>query len=95
MNNWASPRETKAHTTQSSCISGQPTSRVAPARSYEATQHKRGGLLKAATKKERKRQRNLDHTASNEADHAASTASAGKLRTASPTRPVHPYDVFQ
>ena len=41
MNNGASMRETKAHTIQSSCISGQPTTRVAPERPYEATQHKR------------------------------------------------------
>ena len=95
MNNWASPRETKAHTTQSSCTFGQPTSRVAPARSFEATQHNRGGFLKATTKNERKRQRRLDQATTHEADQTASTASAGKLRTASPTHPVYPHDVFQ
>ena len=88
-------RETKAHTTQSSCISGQPTSRVAPARSYEATQHNRGGFLKATAKNERKRQRRRYQATTHEADQTASTASAGKLPTASPTHPVYPYDVFQ
>ena len=39
--NRASMRETKAHTTQSLCTSGQPTSRVAPERHYEATQPNR------------------------------------------------------
>ena len=36
-----SMRETEAHTTQSLRTSGQPTSRVAPERPYEATQHER------------------------------------------------------
>ena len=39
--NWASPRVTRAHTTQSSCISGRPVSRVAAAQSSAATQHNR------------------------------------------------------
>ena len=43
MNNWASARETKARTTQSLCTFGQPTSREAPERYYEATQPNRGG----------------------------------------------------
>ena len=36
-------RETKAHTTQSLCTCGQPTSRAAPEWHYEATQPNRGG----------------------------------------------------
>ena len=52
-------------------------------------------LLKATTKKELKRQRRLDQATTHEADQTASTASAGKLRTASPTHPVYPCDVFQ
>ena len=52
-------------------------------------------LLKATTKNERKRQRRRDQATLHEADQTASTASAGKLRTASPTRPVSPYDIFQ
>ena len=52
-------------------------------------------LLMATTKTERKRQRRRDQATTHEADQTASTASAGKLPTASPTRPVHPYDVFQ
>ena len=42
--NWASKSETKAHTTQSLCTFGQPTSRVAPELPFEATQHNRGGF---------------------------------------------------
>ena len=59
----------------------------------DAAQSRR--LLKATTKNERKRQRRRDKVTTHEADQTASTASAGKLRTASPTRPVYPYDVFQ
>ena len=94
MNNSASPRETKAHTTQSSCTFGQPTSRVAPARSFEATQHNRGGFLKATTKNERKRQRRLDQATTHEAEQTASTASAGKLRTAVDQRTQSTHTMF-
>ena len=52
-------------------------------------------LLKATTKNERKRQRRRDQAATHEVDQTASTASAGKMLTASHTRPVYPYDVFQ
>ena len=42
--NWASMRGTKAGATQSSCTSGQPTSRLARELPYEAVQHNpRGG----------------------------------------------------
>ena len=59
----------------------------------DAAQSRR--LLKTTTKNERKCQRRRDKATTHEADQAASTASAGKLWTASPTRPVYPYDVFQ
>ena len=41
INNWASMRETKAHTIRFFCTSGQHTSRVAPERPYKATQPNR------------------------------------------------------
>ena len=58
----------------------------------DAAQSRR--LLKATTKNERKCHRHLDQATTHEADQTASTASAGKLRTASPTHPVYPYGFF-
>ena len=59
----------------------------------DAAQSRR--LLKATTKNERKRQRRRDQATTHEVDQTASTASARKLRTTSPTRPVYLYDVFR
>ena len=52
-------------------------------------------LLKATTKNERKRQPRLDQATTHGADQTTSTASAGKLRTASPTRPSLPIRCLQ
>ena len=59
----------------------------------DAAQSRR--LWKAATKNDRKRQRRLNQPAASKVDPAASTAIAEKSQSASPTRPVYPYDVFQ